>query len=206
MTSFRPFRMPAPVRWAYPGAYFKQPGPERVVYLTFDDGPTSQMLPWILDQLERFNARATFFCVGENVRRHPQLFRSLLERGHRVGNHTHRHLNGWQTSTRQYLSDIHEARSTIHGDLFRPPYGRLRWSQYRKLRAQGMHIVLWSLLTYDFDRRISSAYILNQLRSQLRPGDIIVFHDHVKAAHHLWAVLPAFLSYLHQLGYRCAVL
>lgn len=202
----RAFRVPQWIQWLYPGALFSVSGCDRVLFLTFDDGPTPELLPWILEQLTRFEAQATFFCVGENVMRYPELFSAVIENGHRPGNHTHHHLSAAQTAKVHYLHDIRKAEHYIGRKLFRPPYGRLSPSQTQRLQKLGYQVVFWSLLSYDFDPRLHASFILEQLKRKVRNGDIIVFHDNPKAAPHLYKVLPSFLAHCRQQGFRFAVL
>lgn len=173
---------------------------EKELYLTFDDGPTRYLTGWILHTLAKHNACATFFCLGQQVREHPESYRSILYAGHAVGNHTHNHLSGWHTSSRRYFEDIGLASQEIRSNLFRPPYGRIRPSQVRRLR-KAYHIVLWDVFSRDCDQRQSPDAILKRLKKQVRPGSIIVFHDSEKAEPNLRKVLPEFLEYCKEKGY-----
>ena len=176
-----------------------------VIYLTFDDGPTKELIPWILDVLESYDARATFFCLGSQVERYPENFRAILEAGHALGNHTYSHLNGWTTSNRKYFADIDRASQLIESRLFRPPYGRIRPSQYFRLRRD-YRFIFWDLLSRDYDPRQTPGKILERLRQKVRPGSVVVFHDSLKAEANLKGVLPEFLKGAQKLGYECHTL
>jgi len=171
------------------------------VFLTFDDGPTEKLTGWILDVLDTYGARATFFCLGRQVEQHPENYRAILDAGHAVGNHTYSHLNGWTTSNRKYFDDISRAGQLIDSRLFRPPYGRILPSQFFRLRKD-YRIVFWDVLSRDYDVRQSSGKILNRLRKKVRPGSIVVFHDSLKAEANLKGVLPEFLKGLRLGGYE----
>lgn len=170
-------------------------GPEAKVYLTFDDGPHPEITPFVLRLLKQYGGHGTFFCVGDNVRKYPQVYRQIVEEGHSVGNHTYHHLKGSRTKNRVYLDDIRKAAAHIRSPLFRPPYGRIRHSQARLLSAAGYRVIYWSLLTGDFDGNLSPERCLEQTVLRVRPGDIIVFHDSAKAWDRLSYVLPRLLEY-----------
>ncbi|MFA6483329.1 MAG: polysaccharide deacetylase family protein [Bacteroidales bacterium] len=188
-------------RWFSPGLTWRIPGNERVLYLTFDDGPVPGLTEWILQELERFGARATFFCVGDNVRQNPGLYGKILEAGHVTGNHTDSHLNGYRTGTVRYVNDVYSARGVIQSKLFRPPYGRIRRSALRILRRD-FRIILWDVLSMDYDRELESGMVLQNVTKHARPGSIIVFHDNLKAHKNLQYVLPRILDHFSSEGYR----
>ena len=183
---------------------------ERVLYLTFDDGPHPTVTPFVLDLLARYNAKATFFCIGQNVVRHARLYDRICNEGHRVGNHTHRHLNGWKTADRDYLADVKEAAAYIASPLFRPPYGRLRSAQANAVLAalsssfsaadQG-RIVMWDVLSGDFDTRLSGQDCFAICKKRIRSGSIIVMHDSEKAWPRLSVALPLLIEYALAEGY-----
>ena len=166
---------------------------EDQVYLTFDDGPTPEVTPWVLDCLKEYNARGTFFCLGRNVDKHPKIYNEILDRGHAVGNHTYSHLKGWKTTHTEYMDDIQLASHNIESQLFRPPYGRFRQTQIREIRKD-YDIVMWDLLSQDYDQNITPQKCLVNVRSNIRPGSIIVFHDSVKAKKNLYYTLPQILE------------
>ena len=171
------------------------PAEGSTVYLTFDDGPTGPLTEEILSILKQYKARATFFCVGENVKKNPELFRKIQIEGHATGNHTHHHLNGWKTPVKDYLADIKEAAGYIPSRLFRPPYGRIKRSQ---VRAVGLdyRIIMWTALSMDYDPKVSPEECLKISIAGLKPGSILVFHDNQKAAEKVRYALPRFLEYL----------
>ncbi len=178
---------------------------EKVIYLTFDDGPTEEHTLWILNVLEQYRAHATFFCVGENVVRNPALFESILSNGHAVGNHTFNHMNGWKSSNEDYVANVMKAQEVIPSNLFRPPYGRIKRSQMQEIR-QHFTMIFWSVLTGDFDQEITPARCLNNAVLNTRPGSIVVFHDNVKAWPNLRYALPSFLEHFSLQGFQFRVL
>jgi peptidoglycan-N-acetylglucosamine deacetylase len=174
---------------------------EKVLYLTFDDGPIPEVTPWVLKQLEVYNAKATFFCVGENIEKHPEIFQNLLIKGHSVGNHTYNHLNGWKTDKATYLKNTVQCAALMECHLFRPPYGRLTPAQAKALKLQ-YRIVLWDVLSGDFDPQITSEQCLQNILQNTENGSIIVMHDSLKAERHLIYVLPKVLAHFAELGFR----
>jgi peptidoglycan/xylan/chitin deacetylase (PgdA/CDA1 family) len=199
---------------------WRVPTKEKKIYLTFDDGPVPEITPWVLDVLKSFTARASFFVVGENVIRHPDLFRRIAREGHRIGNHTYNHLKGWKTADKVYLENIEQCFSAIEkewplpgdksqgsesefppekeGRLFRPPYGRMRKSQIRQLNTK---IVMWDVLSYDFDALLNPVKCLKKVLRSSREGSVVVFHDNVKAKRNLEYVLPRFLEEFADRGF-----
>lgn len=176
------------------------------IYLSFDDGPHPEATPFILDQLKKAKAQGTFFCLGKNVATFPKVYQQILEEGHRVGNHTYHHLNGWKTPTAAYLNDVKQAELLIASDLFRPPYGRIKRSQVHALNAIGMRVVYWTILSGDFDTRISPEQCLSNVLKYLRPGAIVVFHDSEKAKKRLFYALPKVIEYCQTKGWQMASL
>jgi peptidoglycan-N-acetylglucosamine deacetylase len=170
---------------------------DQAVYLTFDDGPHPKATQFVLDQLQQNNAKATFFCVGKNVVEHPEIYNRILAEGHHVGNHTQNHLNGWKVLNRAYLSNIIKASAHIKSRIFRPPYGRIKISQARKLSSlkPAWKIYMWDILSGDFDMQISPQQCLENVIQHLQPGSIVVFHDSEKAWERMSFALPAILSY-----------
>jgi peptidoglycan/xylan/chitin deacetylase (PgdA/CDA1 family) len=163
------------------------------LYLTFDDGPTPEITPWVLDCLKEYNARGTFFCLGRNVERYPEIYRQILDGGHSVGNHTYSHLKGSKTIDSEYIDDIRLASHCIESDLFRPPYGRFRKAQIREIRRD-YNVIMWDILSGDYDPSISPMKCLTNIENHLRPGSIIVFHDSLKARKNLFFALPQILE------------
>lgn len=172
----------------------------RVVYLTFDDGPIPEVTPWVLDVLDQYGIKATFFLVGDNVRRHPELLDEIKRRGHSYGNHTMHHLQGMKVHSRRYLRDITEANELICSPLFRPPHGLIRWSQAKAIKER-YNLVMYDLVTRDYSRKLGPEQVLNNIKRYTRNGSIIVFHDSLKAERNLRAVLPAAIEWLKQQGY-----
>ncbi|HVS95864.1 MAG TPA: polysaccharide deacetylase family protein [Puia sp.] len=202
-------RTPWWLRRLYPGLVWRIPaGAEKILYLSFDDGPHPTATPFVLDELKRYDARATFFCIGKNVLEHPQIYRRLLMEGHRVGNHTQDHLDGWRTDDKRYLENIGHAARLIDSDLFRPPYGKVTRWQSSLLRAAPFNykIVMWEVLSGDFDQTVSPERCGQHVIRRARPGSIVVFHDSEKAFERLHVALPAVLKHFSRLGYRFEVI
>lgn len=194
-------RTPALVRWIWKDCLWEMPKEMGKVYLTFDDGPHPEITGWVLDELARFGAKGTFFCIGDNVRKYPEMYRRILEEGHRVGNHTYHHLNGWKTADDAWFRDIREASALIDSNLFRPPYGRIRLRQVKALRAMGLQPVMWTVLSGDFDRDLPKEGCAKNVLDFLRPGSIVVFHDSEKAEERLRYALPLVLEAIKQRGW-----
>ncbi|MGG8496312.1 polysaccharide deacetylase family protein [Tenacibaculum sp. TC6] len=176
----------------------------KVVYLTFDDGPIPEVTEFVLKQLKAYNAKATFFCIGDNVRKHPSVFQQINKEGHSIGNHTHNHLNGWKTTASEYLSNIEKAEHFIQEPttkLFRPPYGKITRTQSSHLIRKGYKIIMWDVLSADFDTSISKETCLNNVLRNTKKGSIIVFHDSIKAKEKLYFALPVVLDELSKQGY-----
>lgn len=184
------------------------PNNENKVYLTFDDGPTPEITEWTLNQLKEYNAKATFFCIGDNVRKYPEIFQKVINEGHCIGNHTFNHLNGWKTSTKKYIENTKQCFSTNNlqpttHNLFRPPYGKIKPSQSKILRKLGYKIIMWDVISYDFDATISKEQCLENVLKNVKSGSIIVFHDSKKAFTNLEYALPRTLEFLKKKGYVC---
>lgn len=171
------------------------------IYLTFDDGPIPEATPEVLEILDRFQARATFFMVGDNVRKYPELHQEVISRGHRTGNHTFHHLNGWITAPGAYLEDVQRCHQLVGSNLFRPPYGRFTPSQYLLLRKD-FRFILWSVLSWDFHRGTTAERCLSNVLNNTKPGSVIVFHDSIKAIEKVRYVLPRFLEKMSENGFR----
>jgi len=197
-------RTPWWLKKIYSGLVWQMPVKEKVLYLSFDDGPHPEITPFVLDELKRYNALATFFCIGKNVKAHPQIYRRVLLEGHRVGNHTQNHLNGWKVDDKKYLQDIQDAARLIDSGLFRPPYGRIGLFQSKLLRGAPLNykIVMWEVLSGDFDRELNAKDCARNVIRHARPGSIVVFHDSEKAFHRMKEALPLVLEHFSGLGYR----
>ncbi|HVU53936.1 MAG TPA: polysaccharide deacetylase family protein [Puia sp.] len=177
---------------------------EKVLYLTFDDGPHPVATPFVLDVLRTYGAKATFFCIGKNVQAHPSIYKRILEEGHRVGNHTQHHVNGWKTRDKAYLDDVRQAAQYIDSDLFRPPYGRITAFQASLLRKPPFEykVIMWDVLSADFDRKLSPERCSRNVIRHARRGSIVVWHDSDKAFPRVEAALPVVLGYFQEKGYR----
>lgn len=193
------------LRWIYTHALWRMDKREKAVYLTFDDGPIPEATPFILDTLERYGAKATFFMVGENARKYPHLLAEVKARGHRIGNHTNNHIGGFRWWSWLYLANVVEANKVLHTNLFRPPHGWMKMMQYRVLRHCGFRVVMWDVVTRDYSRRLTAEDVLNNVRRYTRPGSIITFHDSLKSIDKLKHALPEALQWLIQEGYEFKV-
>jgi peptidoglycan/xylan/chitin deacetylase (PgdA/CDA1 family) len=190
-------KTPVVVKALLPQYVWHIPTEDKVLYLTFDDGPVPEATPWVLDLLKKYDAKATFFCVGDNVRKHPAVYRRILEEGHAVGNHTYNHLNGWKTQTFDYLKNVQRCRQIVSSPLFRPPYGVLRPSQTKTLKSR-YQIVMWDVLSGDYDAEITPEQCLENVMDNVKPGSIILFHDSPKAEARMRYALPRVLELLSQ--------
>ena len=195
-------RPPLLYRLLFPEAIWriKERG-RRVVYLTFDDGPVEPCTPWVLNTLDRYGVKATFFMVGDNVRRNPELYREVRRRGHSYGNHTMHHLQGMQSMSWRYWRDITEADALIGSPLFRPPHGLLRWKQARAIKEH-YNLVMYDLVTRDYSRKLTAEQVLANVKRYARNGSIIVFHDSLKAWENMRRALPAAIEWLQSQGYE----
>jgi peptidoglycan/xylan/chitin deacetylase (PgdA/CDA1 family) len=188
---------------------WKMPEEEQpTVYLTFDDGPHETATPFVLDCLKTHDAKASFFCIGKNVLEQPALFQRIVDEGHTIGNHTHNHFNGWKTSNEQYFKNILKAAQVIPSNIFRPPYGRIKLSQARKLmnRTQPFRIYMWDVLSGDFDVAVSPEECLKNVLENIEPGSIVVFHDSEKAFPRMSYALPEVLQFCKQKGWQLKAL
>jgi len=177
----------------FPWGEWRETVDEKVIYLTFDDGPVPEATPFVIDLLKAWNARATFFCVGANAGRHPSLLQDLLSGGHRLGNHTFDHLDGWKTSAEEYLENISRCAAVVSSKLFRPPYGKINLRAIAEIRLH-YRVVFWDVVSYDFDASFRPEECIAQTAQAARPGSIVVFHDSLKAFSTLKTVLPALLE------------
>jgi peptidoglycan/xylan/chitin deacetylase (PgdA/CDA1 family) len=178
---------------------------EKEIFLTFDDGPHPTITPWVLDTLSKYNALATFFCVGENVCNFKNTFEKIQHNGHSIGNHSYNHIKGWNTNDQQYTENVSKARELINSRLFRPPYGRIKPSQIKKLKNE-YSIIMWTVLSYDFDNNIDEQKCFRNSISSEKEDTIVVFHDSKKAEKNLKAALPQFLEYFSKLGFKFSAL
>lgn len=198
-------RTPFFLSWLYPTLTWRMPDTSPVVYLTFDDGPVPGPTDFVLETLRQFDIKGTFFCIGDNIRKHPDIFYRILAEGHQAGNHTFNHVNGWKTSLETYVSNVIACDDELEKNrvkpagLFRPPYGRITRAQIAALHAYT--IIMWDVLTMDYRRTIGrEACLANSIRA-VRPGSIVVFHDSIKAEHNMAYALPRFIEHCLTHGY-----
>lgn len=188
-------------KWFLRDAVFRIPTEEKKLYLTFDDGPVPEATPFVLEQLKKYNAKATFFCIGKNVHENPELYKQVLAEGHKTANHTFDHVNGWKTKTADYVANTAKCAELVDSNLFRPPYGKITYSQYSQLKSK-YSIVLWDVLSWDFNVETTPEKCLQIVLKNAKPGSIIVFHDSKKAFKNMSYALPKVLEYFAERGYR----
>ncbi len=194
-------KTPKIVKWFYGSLVWNKSRQMNDIYLTFDDGPTPEVTIWVLDILDQFDIPATFFCIGKNVSAHPHIYQEIVKRGHSIGNHTYNHLNGWTTDDGIYLSDIERTNEVISSTLFRPPYGRIKKSQIKKLKNQ-YNIIMWDVLSGDFDQTKNADHCIQTVTKNVQNGSIIVFHDSEKAFPRLKPALKPTIEFLLKKGYN----
>lgn len=207
-----PVKTPVVAKKMFPNYVWDIPSSEKTIYLTFDDGPTPEITNWTLNTLKNFNAKATFFCIGNNIEKHPNIFQSIIKEGHTIGNHTQNHIKGWKTNTKDYVEEVSRAQKIIDNqiqnlefrihNLFRPPYGQITPKQGKKLMALDYKIVMWDILSFDWDKNVSPENCLNNVISKAKSGSIIVFHDSVKASKNMQFVLPKVLEHFSEKGFE----
>jgi peptidoglycan-N-acetylglucosamine deacetylase len=193
--------VPKLVRRMLPSAIWRLPIDGKVLHITFDDGPTTRTHE-ILQVLEEYNAKATFFCVGQNAERHPELVEQILQSGHSIGNHSYSHLKGWKTKTKVYLEDVEKANALLKTRLFRPPYGKMTWKQYRALKKD-YSVIMWTHLSYDFDAALPEEKFYQRLFSKFQSGDIVVLHDNLKYFDKSLKMLREILEWTRKEGVEC---
>lgn len=215
-----PVRTPKLAKSLFPDLVWDLPSKEKVIYLTFDDGPTPIITDWTLDVLKQYNAKATFFCIGKNVEAHPDIFNKIIADGHSIGNHTYNHIKGWTTSTENYILNIEKAQKvqsaecrvqsnienskllTHNSKLFRPPYGQIKPKQAKTLIQLGYKIIMWMVAAIDWDASVSKEKCLDNVVNNTISGDIVVFHDSIKAANNMQYALPKVLEYFSEKGFK----
>ena len=212
------FKTPGTLKFLYSKYVWEQNTDQKRIYLTFDDGPIPRVTEYVLDILNDYQAKATFFCVGDNIRKYPEIFQTILKEGHSVGNHTFNHLDGWKTPTEEYLQNIqlceeminHTLESmqnadiqlnyTLNKPLFRPPYGKIKGKYFEALKNTH-HIIMWDVLTYDFDKKLDEHKCLVKAKKYTKSGSIVVFHDSLKSEKKLEYVLPRYLEFFSEKGF-----
>ena len=194
-------KTPELIQNLFPNFVWRIPTSDKRIFLTFDDGPIPEVTPWVLQQLSNYSAKATFFCVGENVERYPNVFDRVRREGHTVANHTNNHISGWRTENIPYFHNVRRGANLVKSPIFRPPYGRIKPSQVPFLMRH-YRIIMWDVLSGDFDPKISVDQCLKNVIDNARQGSIIVFHDSLKSQRKLEYVLPKVLDHFTQLGYR----
>jgi peptidoglycan-N-acetylglucosamine deacetylase len=202
-------KTPGWLKKLYPHCLWDMENKEKVLYLSFDDGPHPTITPFVLDELKKYNAKATFFCIGDNVVKYPDVYKRLLDEGHSAGNHTQHHVNGWKIADEIYLQEIQEAGRHIDSILFRPPYGRIKRSQIKQLMLSGMvdtKIVMWNILAGDWDPDLQPEKCYKRIKAKISSGDIIVFHDSEKAWDRMSYTLPLVLEEYSKQGYNFNVI
>ncbi|PID69461.1 MAG: polysaccharide deacetylase family protein [Flavobacteriales bacterium] len=200
-------KTPKIIDWVYPNFLWRIKTTDKKIFLTFDDGPTPKITPWALEQLQKYNAKATFFCVGNRLQKHPEIAAQLLTNGHKIGNHTFNHEHGRLTDADVYIQSVIETQKVlvqygVEEKIFRPPYGRITAQKAKMLRQLGYKFVMWTVLSADFDRKISAEMCYKNVTDNTSYGSIIVFHDSEKAFPLLKATLPKILEYYHNKGYE----
>jgi len=205
-------KTPKLVQWIFPSLIWEFAVTEKKIYLTFDDGPIPEVTPWVLEQLAKYNAKATFFCIGDNVQKHPEIYNEVISQGHSIGNHTQHHVNAWKVSNTRYIAETIQAKKTLENtattaqkvvsNLFRPPYGKISPQLSKKIKKLGYKIIMWNVLSGDFDTNLSKEKCLANVINTTKSGSIIVFHDSLKAHNKLQHVLPKVLEHFSNLGYR----
>lgn len=217
--NFTPIKTPVVAKKMFPNYVWDIPSTKKVIYLTFDDGPTPEITKWTLDTLKQYNAKATFFCIGNNIEKHPAIFQDILNEGHVIGNHTQNHIKGWKTKAKDYLKNIAAAETVIKSqiptpiaigtksqksrvtNLFRPPYGQITPKQGKKLIELGYKIIMWDVLSFDWEKDVDKETCFDNVIKKATKGSIIVFHDSVKASKNMQYALPKVLKHFREKGY-----
>jgi peptidoglycan/xylan/chitin deacetylase (PgdA/CDA1 family) len=196
-------KSPLLLKWYYPSLIWNKARSEKAIYLTFDDGPIPDVTDFVLKTLADYNAKGTFFCIGDNISKHTDVYNRLIAAGHRIGNHTYNHLRGWKTADDEYLNNFNQCQSLTGSSLFRPPYGRIKKSQIKAIKTlhPQMDIIMWDVLSGDFDLNLAPEQCLQNVVKHATNGSIIVFHDSLKAFARLKYALPKTLAFFHNKGY-----
>lgn len=194
--------IPKVLKKIYPLLNWEETPDGNEVFLTFDDGPIPEVTPWVLEKLKEYDVKATFFCIGDNVLKHPKIYQRILDEGHAVGNHTQKHLKGWNTDDGTYLKDIENAGEFISSNLFRPPYGRIKKSQIKLIQSLNYHIIMWSILSGDYNKNRSPEACFNNVKRNLKPGSVVVFHDSIKADNNMRYALEKTLIFMRENNFK----
>lgn len=198
------------IKWIFPKYIWEIPNSEQKIYLTFDDGPIPEVTEWVLELLKKHSIKATFFCIGDNIQKHPELFQKVIAEGHSIGNHTFNHLKGWSFSKEEYIKNAVECEQSIYANsgikelnpkIFRPPYGKIKLSQSKALRKMGYRIIMWDVLSVDYDKNVSPEQCLKNIIKNTVSGSIIACHDSLKAFKNLEYALPRTIEYLKEKGF-----
>lgn len=191
-------------RALFPGALWriKNDQDNKTIYLTFDDGPIPEVTPWVLDILSKYGIKATFFCVGDNVRKYPEIYKMIIDGGHQVGNHTFNHIQGIKYNNSDFITNTNKAKELIKSNLFRPPHGHMRYNQCRRLQREGYEVIMWDVVTRDYSKLVTPEQVLQNVKRYTRDGSIIVFHDSLKAERNLRYALPKSIEWLLSEGYE----
>jgi peptidoglycan/xylan/chitin deacetylase (PgdA/CDA1 family) len=198
-----PARIARMLTWFFPSRVWQIPTTQKTVYLTFDDGPHPAITPVVLDMLAEYGAKASFFCIGDRVKRFPDIYQRILDEGHAVGNHTYHHLNGWKSSKKDYLANVREASQCIESWMFRPPYGRMKESQANAISKMGYKTIMWTVLSGDYDRSLSPEQCAQRVLGNINPGYIHLFHDSEKAEKNMIHALGKLLEATKMQGFKC---
>jgi len=206
-----PLKFPAVIQYLSSSLLFKKESSSKIIYLTFDDGPSPDITPWVLEELNKVKAKATFFCLGKNIKKYPDIFKQIIQNNHGVGNHTYFHLDGWRTKTNMYIEEVEQTENLIEQftrsqKIFRPPYGRITPAQIKKLKAKAYEVILWTSISGDFSHHLDTNKVIKKMMKHTKSGHILVFHDSKKAAKNLKAILPELLKGWHTKGYEFGLL
>lgn len=201
------------IKKLFSGYVWDIPNAEKKIFLTFDDGPTPEITDWVLQLLKKYGATASFFSIGKNIDENPEIFKRIIEDGHSIGNHTHNHLNGWETPTTTYIENFNRCKLSISNiststttRIFRPPYGKIKLKQAKYIKTKGYRIIMWDVLSADFDQKITKEKCLDNVISNMKSGSIIVFHDSVKAFENLKYVLPKTLEFIAENQFKYGII
>ena len=206
-----PLTFPSIFQKVFPSLLYQKPNSKNKIFLTFDDGPTEIITDWVLQELKKYNAKATFFCIGQKIKRNPDIFQRVIDQGHQIGNHTYQHIKGWKSDVNSYVASAIDTEEMItprrpSSKLFRPPYGKIKMKQIKSLQDLGFKIVMWTSISGDFSRNLNTDKVIKKLSNNTKTGDVLVFHDSTKASANLKVILPDLLKGLSKKGFEFAAL